>query len=191
MLVRILADLARLFGGSIDNIALVLPPVLSSLFMIPLFLCCWRLGAPAAGVMGGLVATFAIDYYRGPSVGWGDTDALYLFFPWTASCLILAMHGSQRRETLLLLSAATGIVLYVFFLWYDRPGLSLAYLGALAVHLHLAKVPLRRTILCVATAAVFAGVLQFGDGLLNLKDFSNRYLWSSAVRIQDASPTIR
>jgi undecaprenyl-diphosphooligosaccharide---protein glycotransferase len=191
LLSRILADLARLFGASIDNVALVLSPVLSSLFMVPLFLCCWRLGTPAAGLMGGLVATFAIDYYQRTSVGWVDTDPLNLFFPWTVSCLILAMHAGQRREILLLQSAAIGVVLYAFFLWYGKPGLSLAYVGALAVHLHLAKVPLRRTMLCVATVVVFAGILQFGDALLNLKDFGNRYLWHSAERMRDTSSTIR
>jgi len=191
LLSRMLGDLSRLFGSDIDKIALVLPPVLSSLFMIPLFLCCWRLGAPAAGLMGGLVATFCITYYQRTSVGWVAADALNLFFPWAASCLILSMHGGQRRQTLLLLSAATGIVLYVFFLWYGKPGLSLAYVGALAVHLRLAKVSWRRTVLCVATTVVFAGVLQFADALLDLKDFSNRYLWHSAAQIQSASPTIR
>jgi dolichyl-diphosphooligosaccharide--protein glycosyltransferase len=191
LLSRMLGDLSRLFGSDIDKIALVLPPVLSSLFMIPLFLCCWRLGAPAAGLMGGLVATFCIVYYQRTSVGWVATDAWNLFFPWAASCLILAMHGGQRRQTLLLLSAATGIVLYVFFLWYDKPSLSLAYVGALAVHLRLAKVSWRRTVLCAGTTVVFAGVLQFGDALLDLKDLSNRYLWHSAAQIQSASSTIR
>jgi dolichyl-diphosphooligosaccharide--protein glycosyltransferase len=191
LLSRLLGDLSRLFGGDIDKIALVLPPVLSSLFMIPLFLCCWHLGAPAAGLMGGLVGTFCLAYYQRTSIGWVDTDALNLFFPWSASCLILAMHGGQRRETLLLLSAATGIVLYLFFVWYDRPGLSLAYVGALAVHLRLAKVSWRRTILCVATVVVFAGVLQFSDALYSLKDFSNRYLWKPEAPTHDASPTIR
>ena len=191
LLSRLLGDLSRFFGGDIDKVALVLPPVLSSLFMIPLFLCCWRLGAPAAGLMGGLVGTFCLAYYQRTSIGWVDTDALNLFFPWSASCLILAMHGSQRRETLLLLSAATGIVLYLFFLWYDRPGISLVYVGAFAVHLRLAKVPWRRTLLCVATVVVFAGVLQFADALYSLKDFSNRYLWKPDASMHDASPTIR
>jgi len=191
LLSRILADLSRLFGSEIDKLALVISPVLSSLFMIPLFVCCWRLGVPAAGLMGGLVATFGIDYYQRTSIGWVRTDPLNVFFPWTASCLILAMHSGQRRETLLLLSAATGFVLYLFFLWYDKAGLSLAYVGALAVHLRLAKVSWRRTILCVVTAIVFAGVLQFGEALLNLKDFANRYLLPSATRIAVTNATIQ
>jgi dolichyl-diphosphooligosaccharide--protein glycosyltransferase len=191
LLSRVLADLSPLFGGDIDRTGLVVSPLLSSLFMIPLFLCCWMLGAPAAGLMGGLVATFCVVYYQRTGVGWVDTDSLNLFFPWAASCLMLAMRAGQRRETLLLLSAATGIVLYVFFLWYDKPGLTLLYVGALAVHLRLAKVSWRRTALCVVTLAIFANVLQFESALFELEDLGHRYLWPSAAPLQNASAAIR
>jgi undecaprenyl-diphosphooligosaccharide--protein glycosyltransferase len=191
LLSRAIADVSPLFGGDIDKTGLVLSPLFASLFMIPLFLCCWRLGIPAAGLMGGLVATFCITYYQRTGVGWVDTDSLNLFFPWMASCLILSMNGDQRRETLLLLSAATGIVLYVFFLWYAKPGLTLLYAGALAVHLRLAKVSWQRTILCVVTLAVFADVVQFGSAWINLEDFGHRYLWPSAAPMQNAPPAIR
>jgi undecaprenyl-diphosphooligosaccharide--protein glycosyltransferase len=191
LLSGVLAVLSPLFGGDIDKTGLVLSPLLSSLFMIPLFLCCWRLGAPAAGLMGGMVATFCIEYFQRTSVGWVREDALNLFFPWTVSCLILATHGGQRRETLLLLSAAAGTVLYVFFLWYGKPGLTLLYVGALAVHLRLAAVSWRRIILCVVTLVIFANPLQFGAALGSLEDFSKRYLLPSAGHIPDAAPAIR
>jgi dolichyl-diphosphooligosaccharide--protein glycosyltransferase len=191
LLSRLLADASPLFGGNIDKTALLLSPLLSSLFMIPLFLCFWRLGEPAAGLMGGLVATFCIAYYRRTSVGWVDTDALNLFFPWTASYLMLAMHGGQRRDVQWLLAAAAGAVLYVFFLWYGKPGLTLMYAGALAVHLYLAKVTWRRILLYVATLAVFAGVVQFKDALSNLQDFAHRYLWSSAPTLTGVASPLR
>jgi undecaprenyl-diphosphooligosaccharide---protein glycotransferase len=191
LLSRALAVVSPLFGGDIDRTGLVLSPLLSSLFMIPLFLCCWRLGVPAAGLMGGLVATFCIEYYQRTGVGWVDTDSLNLFFPWTVSCVVLAMHGGQRRETLLLLSAAAGAVLYVFFLWYSKPGLTLLYVGALAVHLRLSGVSWRRTILCVATLVIFANPLQFGDALDNLAEFAMRYLLPSAGPSPHATPGLR
>ena len=59
LLSRMLAVFSPLFGGDIDRTGLLLAPLLSSLFMIPLFLCCWRLGVPVAGLMGGLVASFS------------------------------------------------------------------------------------------------------------------------------------
>jgi len=75
LLSGVLAVLSRLFGGDIDKAGLLLSPLLSSLFMIPLFLCWWRLGVPAAGLMGGLVATFCTAYFQRTSVGWVREDA--------------------------------------------------------------------------------------------------------------------
>jgi dolichyl-diphosphooligosaccharide--protein glycosyltransferase len=180
LLSRLLADAATFFAGDIDRTALVLSPLLSSLFMIPLFCCCWRAGVPAAGLMAGLVGTFCLEYYRRTAAGWVDTDCLNLFFPWTVSCLILAMHGGLRRQSLLLLSAAAGGVLNVFYLWYGKPGLTVAYLCALIIHLALAGVSWRRILLCVATAIVFANPFQLGGALGSSLDFLARYLWPSA-----------
>ena len=132
LLSRTIAAASIMAAGDIDKAGLMLPPLLSSLFMVPLFLCCWRLGAPAAGIMGGLVATFCVEYYRRTSVGWVDTDTLNLFFPWTISFLILMMSADQRRDRLLLLAAAAGAVLYVYYLWYPKPGITVLYVGAMA-----------------------------------------------------------
>ena len=113
LLSGVIAVASPLFGGDIDKTALRLPALLSSLFMIPLFLCCWRLGAPAAGVLGGLTATFCIEYWQRTSLGWVDTDSLNLFFPWTVSWLILTMGAEQRRATLLFLSGTEPIQLQI------------------------------------------------------------------------------
>src|SRR5262249_27694254 len=127
-----LVGLSRVLDSSIDRAGLVLAPLFSSLFMIPLFLCCWRLGAPAAGLMGGLVATFCIEYYQRTSVGWVETDPLNLFFPFVIALRALTMDGAQRTRRLVLTSAATGAVFYLFFRWYPKPGLALLILCALA-----------------------------------------------------------
>jgi len=191
LLSRVLAHAAILFHGDIDATALVLAPLLSSLFMVPLFWYCWRLGVPAAGLMGGLVATFCLEYYPRTGVGWIDTDCLNLFFPWTVSCLILAMHREQRRQTLLLLAAVAGVVLYAFDLWYGKPVLTLAYLCALIVHLGLAGVGWRRVVLCAVTLAVFANPVPLGHVLGSLQSLGHRYLWPSAVTRTDPGSAVR
>ena len=191
LLSRLLADAAIFFNGDIDRTALVLSPLLASLFMVPLLWYCWRIGAPAAGLMGGLVATFCVEYYRRTDVGWLDTDCLNLFFPWTISCLILEMRAELRRQTLLLLSAAAGAVLYVFYLWYDKPGLTLAYVAALVVHLFLAGVSWRHILLCAATLIIFANPVQLGSALGNLQDFVHHYLWPSAAVTVNSASTVR
>jgi undecaprenyl-diphosphooligosaccharide---protein glycotransferase len=190
LLSRVLAEAATFFHGDIDEAALVLSPLLSSLFMVPLFWYCWRLGVPAAGLMGGLAATFCLEYYRRTSVGWIDTDCLNLFFPWTISCLILAMHREQRRQTLLLLSAAAGAVLYAFDLWYGKPVLTLAYLCALVIHLSLAGVSWRRIVLCTVTLAVFANPVPLGNVLGSAQIMVHRYLWPSAETMTNAGSAV-
>ena len=72
-----------------------------------------------------------------------------------------------------------------------NPVSTLAYAGALVIHLFLAGVSWRRIILCVATLVVFANPLQFGAALVNLEDFGKRYLWPSAARLPDAASALR
>ena len=178
---RMIAALSPLAGGDIDRTALQLAPWLSSLFMLPLFLCLWRLGAPAAGVFGGLVGTFCLAYYRRSTLGWVDTDALTLFFPWLASWLLLLMHRGLSRERLLLLAAATGAVLNVAYLWYPKPVITLLYVGAMVVHLMLAGVPWRRVAACTAVLILVANPLQFVDVLGIVGDQVQRYLHPAPV----------
>ena len=191
LLSRMLADLSPLFGGDIDKTGLVLSPLLSSLFMIPLFLCCWRLGVPAAGLMGGLVATFCIEYYQRTSVGWVDTDSLNLFFPWTVSCLILAMHGGQRRRDI---AAAVGrcrnrAVRVLPVVWQTGPDVALRRRAggppAACESVVASNGSLRRHV------GRFRQCPQFGSALVNLEDFGHRYLWPSAAPMQNASSAIR
>ena len=180
-----------IFDISVERAGLLISPILSSLFMIPLFLCCWRLGAPAAGLMGGLIATFCIEYYQRTSAGWVDTDALNLFFPWTVTLLFLSIRADQRREISILLSAAAGTTLYVFFLWYEKQHLTLIFACAFVIHLRMAGVPWRRSALCVATLVITAGPEKFGGALDNLGEFGARYLWSSATQLPTVSSAIQ
>jgi hypothetical protein len=191
LLSRMLAHAATFFDGDIDRTALVFSPLLASFFMVPLFWYCWRVGFPRCRTDGRLVATFCLEYYRRTGVGWIDTDCLNLFFPWTVSCVILAMRGELRRQTLLLLSAAAGAMLYIFFLWYGKPGLTLAYLCALVIHLSLAGVSWRRVVLCALTLIVFANPIQLGSALGNLQDFAHHYLWPSAASTTDTASAVR
>jgi undecaprenyl-diphosphooligosaccharide--protein glycosyltransferase len=191
LLSRAIAAASIIAAGDIDKTGLILPPLLSSLFMVPLFLCCWRLGVPVAGIMGGLVATFCVEYYRRTGVGWVDTDVLNLFFPWTISFLILMMSADQRRDRLLLLAAAAGAVSYVFYLWYPKPGITALYVAAMAAHLLLAGVSWRRCALCVAVLVMFANPVQLGAVLGSFEDFVHRYLLAAPAQQADVSSAIR
>src|SRR5262245_34471690 len=141
--------------------------------------------------MGGLVGTFCLEYFRRTGVGWLDTDCLNLFFPFTASCLILAMHRGQRRQTLLLLAAAVGAVLHAFDLWYGKPVLTLASLGALVIHLGLAGVGWRRIALCAVTAAVLANPVPLGHVLGSVHSLGQRYLRPATVATTNPGSAVR
>ncbi|MBL8339325.1 MAG: hypothetical protein JNM97_21330 [Rhodoferax sp.] len=173
---RLVAALSVLHGGDIDQIGLRLAPWLASLFMLPLFLCLWQLGLPAAGVLGGLVGTFCLAYYRRSSLGWLDTDALNLFFPWLASALLLGLHAAQSRQRQLLLAFATGLTLHAGALWYPKPVITLLYLGAAVLHLALADLPWRRLALCVAVLVLAADPTQFADLVGSISEQLRRYL---------------
>lgn len=176
LLSRLVAALAPLHGGSVDRAAFVLPAWLASLFMLPLFLYFWRLGLPAAGLLGGLVATFSLDYFYRTTLGWLDTDALNLFFPCMASCVIAAMHAGQTRRLLLGLSALVGFVLLLYHQWYVKPGMTLIYLLVMAAHLWLTGVRGRTLGLCLGVALLCSNPMQFRELAANLLSFIDRYL---------------
>jgi dolichyl-diphosphooligosaccharide--protein glycosyltransferase len=176
LLSRGLAAARRWFGIDIDRAGLLASPLLSSCFMLPLFLCAWRLGAPAAGLMGGLVTTFCIEYWQRTSAGWVDTDALNLFFPWALTACMLFVRAELSRLRMLLLSAATGTLLHLFFLWYEKPHLDLLFVAAFAGQLMLSRVGWRRGALCLVTLVVFANPLQFLGALTDLNGFLTNYL---------------
>ena len=75
------------------------------------------------------------------------------------------MRGELRRQTLLLLSPRPEPCCIYFYLWYGKPGLTLAYLCALVIHLGLAGVSWRRIFLCAVTLIVFANPIQLGSAL--------------------------
>ena len=178
------------YTGSVEVAGLYLIPILANLFIIPLFLYAWRLGYPAAGLMGGLVATFSVSYYARTSVGWVDTDCLNLFFPWTASLLIVCMNAQQRRSTLLLLSAALGVTLFLYFRWYEKAAFAYLYWATLALHLALQRVRPRLLALCVATCVLLSHPIQAVLGAGNVAMLADRYLFGTSA-ISDFSPAAR
>lgn len=176
LLSGVIGVLSPLFGHDVDRTGLLLSPMLSSLFMLPLFLCCSRLGVPAAGLMGGLAGTFCIEYFNRSGAGWVATDALNLFFLWMTSYFMLSLRKAQALMWQVLWCAAAGATLYVFFRWYWKPGLTLLYIAALVLHLALAGVSWRRNLLCTATLAVCASPFQLDGALISIEGFVRRYV---------------
>jgi dolichyl-diphosphooligosaccharide--protein glycosyltransferase len=155
--------------------------VLANLFLIPVFLYGWRIGYPAAGLMGGLVATFSIGYYARSSIGWVDTDCLNLLLPCAASLLVLCIRREQRLATVLLLSAALGVTLYLYFLWYEHPAFAFLYWATLVLHLVLQRMRWQWIALSVATCVLFSHPLQAALGLSNIALLVSRYVLETNI----------
>ncbi len=185
LLSRLLVVGSQFCDGDVHCAGIYLTPLLSSLFIIPLFLYCWRLGYPAAGVLGGLIATFCHEYYRRSGAGWADTDALNLFFPWIISFSILLMRRELSRTQLVLLSAAAGFGMHGFYLWYSRPGLAIVYGIVLIAYLFVQRVALKNILLCGVVYLIAANPNQLPLGFSSLSRFVEAYLRTDIPEVVD------
>ncbi|NND67119.1 MAG: hypothetical protein HKN19_05980 [Halioglobus sp.] len=184
----LLAFASRFCSGSVDCAGVVLPPLLSSLFLLPLFFYAWRVGLPAAGIMGGLVATFCHAYYRRGGAGWVDTDALNLFFPWCLALFILLAGREQSRLQRLCWAAVAGATMHAYYLWYERPGLAIVFLLALLTYQLSLRISLREVALSGLAFSIFANPLQLLLGLPSLGQFLRVYFKADATAVTAAEP---
>lgn len=168
---RLSAFSARLCGDLDYCAGVLLPIALSSLFIIPLFVYCWRLGYPAAGILAGLVTTFSSAYYLRSGPGWLDTDVLNLFFPWTVATLFLFLHRGLGTGHLLVRTLAAGLVLNLYMVWYTKPFVALAFLATLIMWLAVERVGLRRLALATVAFAIAMNPVHLLNAMPHLARF--------------------
>lgn len=176
----LLARLAPLWEGEVFRAGLYLVPLLAGLFVVPLALYFRRLDLPAAGLLGGLVASFGHEYFTRTSIGGVDTDALNLFFPFAASLFVAyaVESGSERRT--LAFSALAGLTMLGFYWWYYHPGFTVVYLVLLVVCLALGRKSARTIALSAGLFALVANPLYLWRGLSGLAKFAGGVLMPSA-----------
>lgn len=169
------------FAGSAERAGLLLTPVLASLFVLPLFLYAWKIGEPAAGLIAALTGAFAPVYLSRTQLGFVDTDCLNLFFPWLASLLILSIDRSARRSRVWLTSAVLGLVLYLFFRWYEKAAISAFYWTVLVSWLLLQRRGWRETAIAALVCMAFSHPVQLALCVDNATNLLGRYLSRSAT----------
>lgn len=135
--------LSQKTGYDLYTVGVNLIPVISSLFIIPLAIYFMILGYPAAGIMGGLIGTFAPMFYGRSAMGRLDTDGLNFFFLITASLFVLLASRAKSKWLIYLFSALTGGTIWIFYTWYHHGMFNLFYLAVLLFALLLAKVKIR------------------------------------------------
>lgn len=127
-------------GIDLFEAGIYLIPLLAGLFVLPLAFYFWRIGLPAAAIMGGLVTSFCREYFTRTSIGRVDTDALNLFFPLLASLFILCAMESKSRRRTCLFSLLAGLSMLLFYWWYFHAGFTIAYLAVLILCLAVGRV---------------------------------------------------
>ena len=171
----------------------LLIPILASLFILPLGIYFFRIGVPLSGLLGGLIGTFAAGYYMRSSIGRIDTDMLNLFFPIFASLLILLASWAKTERAVLLYSIGTGLSLFLFQWWYNRPGFTLAYFVVLVFSLFIHKVRFRTCLLGALLFVLCADPGTFLSGKDSLMGFLKNYFVigetiSSTVHDKEINP---
>ncbi|MBK8018922.1 MAG: hypothetical protein IPK20_20915 [Betaproteobacteria bacterium] len=169
------------FAGSTERAGLLLTPVLASLFVLPLFVYAWKIGEPAAGLLAALTGAFAPVYLSRTQLGFVDTDCLNLFFPWLASLAILSIDRSARSSRVWLTSAVLGLVLYLYFRWYEKAAISALYWTALVSWLLLQRRGWRETALAVLLCVAFSHPVQLALCVDNAANLLGRYFSRSAT----------
>jgi len=171
----LIAQIAPFFNHNYYLAGTLLIPVLASLFIFPLGIYFFRIGVPLAGLLGGLIGTFASGYYMRSSIGRIDTDMLNLFFPVLASLLILLATQSKSERSVLLYSAGAGLSLFLFHWWYSQAGFTLGYFVILVFSLFVHRKQLQIILLSALLFLLCAHPSVIMDGTKKVQGQFNKY----------------
>ncbi len=173
----VLNGLVQTFGGSYYMTALYMIPFMSSLFIIPLGIYFFMLGLPAAGILGGLITTFAPMFYGRTSIGRFDTDGMNLFFLFTASLFILLASRAKKQHITYIYAGLSGLTVMLFYWWYHHGMFNLFFPVALAVSLYFAKAKWKDIAIATAILVILSNPLFTYKGISQLIHAINIYLF--------------
>jgi dolichyl-diphosphooligosaccharide--protein glycosyltransferase len=138
----------------------------SGLFIVPLIIYFYNLNLPATAVLGSLIGAFSWSYFTRTSVGRVDTDALNLFFLFSASLFILFAYNSKKYIMTYIYSAISGLVLAGFYLWYHKPLFMNIYFVILLLMLIVKyKMKVWHVIISLGLFVLFCNPIWFNEGL--------------------------
>lgn len=162
-----IAELSPLFNNNIHKTGVYLMFILPGLFVIPLFLYFYKLGAPSAGILGSMIGTAGIGYLSRTLVAWVDTDALNLFFPLLAAFFILLAADRERKYSCIF-SALAGFTMLVFHWWYSMAGFAVINLAVLVVFLFVNSVEKKTILLSAIIYTICANPLNVWNGIASI-----------------------
>ncbi len=125
---------SKLQGTYIENVSLWLVPVLSVLFVIPLFLFFQRIGFPIAGFSGAVLTAISFAYLPRTTITRLDTDSLNLFFPFVIPLFLLLFTCGKGKKKYIY-AVLAGIFSYLYMWWYNQYSLLLGIFLAFILYL--------------------------------------------------------
>ena len=171
----LVANLSPFFNYNYYLTGTLMIPVLASIFIFPLGIYFFKIGIPLAGLLGGLIGTFAQGYYLRSSIGRIDTDMLNLFFPVLTSLLILMASLEKSERSVLLYSAGAGLSQFLFMWWYTKTGFVLAFFSVLVFMLFIKQIRFQTILLSAFLFILCSFPLHFMQSTTATKGFLRSY----------------
>ncbi len=176
LLAKLISLSKKWTGNDYYRAGLLLIPILSGLFVFPLFFYFLRLGFGCSAVLGGLIGTFSRAYYDRTTMGRLDTDLLNLFFLTTISWFILLIDKTRHWRMNVVFAACSGLTMYWFIRWYQQPSFIALYLVLLVVYLMIGRIPWKQTLCILSVFLLAAGPEYVGQMAASVQVFLNAYV---------------
>ena len=177
LLARFISISSRFTEGDYYRAGILLVPILSGLFVLPLFLYFHSLGFGASAVLGGLIGSFSVSYHSRSNHGYVDTDMLNTFFPIMVSALIVLINRERSFRANLLLAVGAGATMYLFNWWYQQPVFFLVYLLFIAAYLFLLRFPWKESGLLLLAFTLASGPQYVLESVASVQVFLNAYFF--------------
>ncbi len=168
------------FGFAPRTLYLWLPPLLSMLFVVPLWFYLRRFAPLSVYVGAALAGSLGPPLLARSMPGCFDSDVLILLFGFLVAALVTRVAEERRPWPAHLLAAGSGLALRLFQWWYPKPLFVLLFIGALVASLLVARQGWRRTATLTAVAVLFAGPLALLESLGGSRYLFDRVLGNPA-----------
>ena len=124
--------LSNIFEIELKTLYLYLPPIMSLLFAVPMYLWTKRFTSTPVALGGITLGAFGYGYYIRTTVGRFDTDFMILFFVFL---IILLLHNAINRKSYAgwMYLGLSLVSFYIFMWWYYKPFMSLFFVAGLAI----------------------------------------------------------
>lgn len=183
----IAAWLSNLFNIELKTLFVVLPPLFSVLFIIPMYFWLRTFVNQSAiyfiFIGGAMLGIFNINYFVRTRMGYFDNDCLLLFFIF----LILALFAFALREKENLYKSyfyilLSGLVFKLFMWWYYLPVMALFFIFSLVSGLLLNRFSVKDIFLKIL---IFIFIILTPQLVSDLFSFIYGYIFGAVLRLTD------